>query len=423
MHRADDDAGDSERGLTGGVDDALRMSEARFRRYFELGLVGMAITSPTKGVLDVNDHLCRLLGYERDELLRKTWAELTHPDSLGADLKQFDRVMAGEIEGYTLDKRWVRKDGNIIDTTISVACVRRDDGSVDYFMGLVQDVTARLRVEQELQRAKEAAEAANRVKSVFLAMMSHELRTPLNAILGYAQLMDMGLHGPLTEAQRHALSRIRHSQQHLLRLIDDILQFTKLDAGQVQLDVADVSLTDCTARLDAILGPQIAAKHLRLSWDVSDPAGAPLFVRADRHRLLQIIVNLVTNAVKYTGDGGAITVSAGADAASAYVRVHDTGCGIPAARLADVFEPFVQLERGYTSPEGVGLGLAISRDLARAMGGDITVESDVGRGSTFTVTLPRAHAGGTSAGRPGDRYDAGWLPASAPPVDQDSLRY
>jgi PAS domain S-box-containing protein len=370
------------------LEDAPHRQEKRFRRFFELGLIGMAITSPTKGVLEVNDRLCEILGYGRDELGLKTWAEMTHPDDVAADVTQFDRVMAGEIDGYTIEKRWIRKDGQVIDSTISVRCVRRDDRSVEYFLALLQDITERAHAAEALRLAKEAAEASNLSKSAFLGVMSHELRTPLNAILGYAQLMDMGLEGPVTPSQRRALARIMRAQEHLLTLIDDILQFAKLDAGRVRLEPEDVSLAECCARVDALLAPQMAAKHLRYACAVRDDDG-PVVARADRHRLLQIIVNLVTNAVKYTDDGGAITVEVAPDVDRVAVRVSDTGCGIPAARLNDVFEPFVQVEYGDRSRDGVGLGLAICRSLARAMGGDVTLTSTVGAGSTFTLTLPR----------------------------------
>src|SRR6204780_4488219 len=139
--------------------EALRESEDRFRRYFELGLIGMATTSPDKGVLEVNDELCRILGYERAELLQKTWAELTHPDDLAADVAQFNLVMAGEFDGYALDKRWIRKDGHVIDSIMAAKCQRRPDGSVDYFVGLVQDITARKRAETESAALKNALAA------------------------------------------------------------------------------------------------------------------------------------------------------------------------------------------------------------------------------------------------------------------------
>jgi signal transduction histidine kinase len=240
---------------------------------------------------------------------------------------------------------------------------------------------------QDARRAREEAEAANRAKSDFLAVMSHELRTPLNAISGYAQLLEMGIHGPVTKAQRDALQRIEHSQAHLLSLITDVLNFAKIDAGQIDLDVHDVSVDQVMSELEAIVAPQVQAKRQHL--EIHD-CGDGLSVRADRDKLRQVLLNLVSNAVKFTPEGGRIVMECASNADAVELRVRDTGIGIPEERFRSIFEPFVQAGRALNrTHEGVGLGLAISRDLARAMGGDVTVESEVGRGSVFTVTLPR----------------------------------
>lgn len=239
---------------------------------------------------------------------------------------------------------------------------------------------------QDARRAREEAEAANRAKSDFLAVMSHELRTPLNAIGGYAQLLEMGIHGPVTDAQRDALGRINRSQAHLLSLINDVLNFAKIDAGQVDFHVTDVPLDDVMSELEAIVAPQVRAKEQRLEMPESD---GDLTVRADRDKLRQILLNLVSNAVKFTPEGGRIMLDCARAGDLVELRVRDTGIGIPEDRLQSIFEPFVQGGRALNrTHEGVGLGLAISRDLARAMGGDITVESEAGRGSVFIVTLP-----------------------------------
>jgi signal transduction histidine kinase len=243
---------------------------------------------------------------------------------------------------------------------------------------------------QEARAAAEAAradaEAANQAKTQFLAVMSHELRTPLNAIGGYAELLDMGLRGPVTAQQREDLARIRRSQRHLLALVNDVLNFARVESGAVQYDVQSVPLGVALAGLEAMVGPQMAAKGLAYRYD---PPPAELRVRADPDKLPQIVLNLLSNAIKFTPAGGTVRVSCDAEERVARVRVSDTGRGIPADHLDEIFEPFVQVDRGLTrTAEGTGLGLAISRDLARAMGGDLTVESEVGKGSTFTLELP-----------------------------------
>ena len=241
---------------------------------------------------------------------------------------------------------------------------------------------------QEAEHARTEADRANRAKSDFLAMMSHELRTPLNAIGGYAELIEMGIHGPVTEQQRDALLRIGRSQAHLLTLITDVLDFARIDAGQVRFAMEDVPLHDALAGLEALIAPQLRTRRLAYTYHPCDPS---LAARADRDKLRQLVLNLLGNAVKYTPEGGAITLSCIPVDDQVAVRVQDNGAGIPADRQALIFEPFVQGERALNRPtEGVGLGLAISRELAQGMGGTLTVESEVGRGSVFTLTLRRS---------------------------------
>ena len=239
----------------------------------------------------------------------------------------------------------------------------------------------------EAERARADAEHANRAKSDFLAVMSHELRTPLNAIGGYAQLVEIGVYGPVTDEQREALGRLGRSQAHLLRLINDVLCFAKIDAGQVDYAIGSVPLGDALAELEPLIAPQLRAKRLTFTHPPCDPL---LTVLADREKLQQIVLNLVTNAIKFTAAGGSVTLECDTLADMARVHVRDTGPGISAERLPAIFEPFVQGDRKLNRPhEGVGLGLAISRDLARGMGGDVTVQSLVGEGSVFTLSLRR----------------------------------
>jgi len=254
----------------------------------------------------------------------------------------------------------------------------------------------------EADTARPEAEEANRSKSDFLAMMSHELRTPLNAIGGYAQLLSMGIHGPLNDGQRNALERIDRNQAHLLTLITDLLSFARIDAGRIQYDIRDVAVHDALANLETLIAPQLQSRALKFTYR---PCPTGLYVRADTDRLSQVLLNLLGNAIKYTPDGGAVLLACDFDSARVRIHVRDTGRGIPADRITYIFEPFVQGERALNRPDdGVGLGLAISRELATAMHGELMVQSEVGRGSMFTLVLPRADGpAATAASRDSER--------------------
>ena len=257
------------------------------------------------------------------------------------------------------------------------------------------------RARADAEHARAAAVQADLAKSQFLANMSHELRTPLNAIQGYAQLIDLGIHGPVTDAQRETLSRIDRAQRHLLGLVNDVLNFTRMGAGRVEYDVQVVDVADVIADVLPLVEPQLAQKQIDLEVRLSTPGMAdaepPVRVLADYEKLGQIFLNLLSNAIKFTPAGGHIVVSfttredGSAPSDVAYFQVTDTGIGVPRDRIDAIFEPFVQVRTDYArGTGGTGLGLAISRDLARGMGGDLRVRSVEGKGSTFTVALRRA---------------------------------
>jgi signal transduction histidine kinase len=247
---------------------------------------------------------------------------------------------------------------------------------------------AERRARAAMEAARLEAEAANRTKTQFLAVMSHELRTPLNAIGGYAELMELGIHGPLTPEQRDDLARVRRNQRQLLGLINDVLNFAKLETGAVHYDITDVPVREVLEAVEPSIAPQMRQRALRYLVDAVD---AGLTVRADREKLQQILLNLLSNAVKFTAPGGEVRVRVEERGSEVRMHVRDTGCGIPADRLESVFEPFVQLDQRLTrTAEGTGLGLAISRDLARAMDGELTVVSVPEEGSEFTVCMPRS---------------------------------
>ena len=244
----------------------------------------------------------------------------------------------------------------------------------------------------ERGHAEEKARAASLAKNEFLAVMSHELRTPLNAIGGHLQLIEMGLHGPVTAAQGDALARAQANQRHLLSLINDVLNLVRIETGRLEYTLEPIELPPLLSELVAMIEPLLREK--RLACEIPPPSGADgagATIFADREKVQQIILNLLTNAIKFTPADGRIEICiAACDVPSAtIVRVRDTGIGIAAAKLAQVFDPFVQASpRPSTQRDGVGLGLAISRDLARGMGGDIAAESVVGEGTTMTLTLP-----------------------------------
>ncbi len=244
------------------------------------------------------------------------------------------------------------------------------------------------------ETAREEAEAANAAKAQFLGTMSHELRTPLNAIGGYADLMTLGIYGQVTAEQVNALERIGRNQQHLLRLINEVLDFAKVGAGVVSYEIADVPIGEVLTSCETLIAPQARAKRLALTVEPCDPQ---LTARADRGKLQQVVLNLLINAIQFTEPGGSVTLTAFAPPDSVdgdkwvSIAVKDSGRGIAADQIERAFQPFVQIDAALTrSNQGTGLGLAIGREFSRGMGGDLTVESSPGAGSTFTLMIPRA---------------------------------
>jgi signal transduction histidine kinase len=249
------------------------------------------------------------------------------------------------------------------------------------------------------EEASARAEEANRAKSLFLTTMSHELRTPLNAIGGYVDLLALEIRGPLVDAQREDLRRIKKSGQHLLSLINDILNLARIESGQLDLHIRDVSLAMVFENVDALVAPQFNAKGITYAYPRCDPS---LRVRADSEKLQQVLLNVLSNACKFTEEGGRVTVECDAESKTTAekeptvaISIRDTGRGIANDKLEQIFEPFVQIDRHLTgvSQQGVGLGLAISRDLARSMSGELVADSVPGVGTTFVLTLPRGSFG------------------------------
>ncbi|MES2521940.1 MAG: PAS domain-containing protein [Gemmatimonadota bacterium] len=275
-------------------------------------------------------------------------------------------------------------------------------GIIAHGVDVTEQALARREIERllaESESARAEAIAANRAKAEFLAVMSHELRTPLNAIDGYAELMELGIRGPISDEQRVDLARIRKSQKHLLGLINGVLNYAQVEAGAVHYDLETVPLDEVLATCEALVTPQTRKHGLTLRRQPCDPS---ITVHADREKLQQIVLNLLSNAIKFTDGSGRIEMrwvrTQDSRGPVVQIKVADTGIGIASNQLARIFEPFVQVDAELTrTREGTGLGLAISRDLARGMGGELTAESTIGAGSTFTLSLRGGMGGAVGA--------------------------
>jgi PAS domain S-box-containing protein len=360
--------------------------------------IGIA-EAPSGRFLFLNDEFARITG------TRPSRSRAAHPGSGGWETYRPDGAMLraeemplvrairhGEVVRNEV-VRIQRHDGKTLELMTNAAPVKDAGGNIVAAVMIFWDVTAQRRAEEELRRAHEAEAHANRAKSEFLAVMSHELRTPLNAIGGHIQLIEMGVHGPVSEAQRDALERVQRSQRHLLALINDVLNLARIDTGHVDYQLSEVPLEAAVAEVKAMVEPLLTASRLHCELAGSPYApDPPIVVRADREKLQQILFNLLSNAIKFTPAGGRITVEAVAldGQPMASVKVTDSGDGIPSAKLESIFEPFVQLGGRPAGAAGLGLGLSISRDLARGMGGDLKATSEPGNGATFTLSLPRA---------------------------------
>ena len=333
----------------------------------------------------------RFKGYLPHEIIGKHFSVFYPPDELARGKPAWALEVAAR-DGRFEDEGWrIRKDGTRFWANVIITALHDSSGTLIGFGKVTRDLTERREAhERAIDAARRLAEveASNRAKSQFLASMSHELRTPLNAIGGYAELIEMGLGGMVTPQQREYLSRIRTSQQHLLRIINDLLNYSRIEAGKLVYEKEPVEVTQVLDNVLGMVAPQAASRGIALErGDCADHAMA----LGDRVKIEQIVLNLLSNALKFTPRGGQVISSCGSAGDKVFITVRDNGPGIPKDAIDQIFEPFVQLGRSLSSGhEGAGLGLAISRDLARAMQGDITVESVPGEGATFTLTMPVA---------------------------------
>ena len=333
----------------------------------------------------------RIKGYSAAEIIGQHFSVFYPQEAVASSHPQRELKIA-VAKGRFEEEGWrVKKDGGQFWANVVITAVRDETGALVGFAKVTRDLTERRNAElkaQEDARRVAVSETANVAKSEFLTAMSHELRTPLNAIGGYTELLTLGLGGPTTPEQLDYLERIRRSQQHLLGIISDLLNFSRIEAGTLTYDIRRLSLKQVIDGGVPLIEPQAAAKAIVLK---ARTTAHDCLVLGDRAKVAQILLNLLSNAVKFTDSPGTVTVECKESGNVASMDVVDTGVGIPPDKLEAIFEPFVQLGRSLSSAhEGTGLGLAISRELARAMKGNLTVSSNVGSGSTFTLPLPRA---------------------------------
>jgi PAS domain S-box-containing protein len=341
-----------------------------------------------EGVIrSVNTTLATLLGHSADELRGRKFESL-----LGVGARIFYHThffpvlkLQGEAEEVYLTLR--TRGGQ--DIPVLTNGIRRDRDGVMLSECVFVRMLQRGKYEDELLRAKREAEAASDAKAKFLSMMSHELRTPLQAISGYCELLMQGVSGPVNAEQKGDLRAIGSASEELVRMLNDILDFARLESGAAKVRSETVELDAALLRAETLIIPKLAEAQLHYSREACAP---DVRLRANADRLQQVLLNLLTNAIKFTAAGGTIAVECGADDRWTRIAVRDTGCGIPDEHLEQIFEAFVQVDRTRveTRQRGVGLGLAISRELVQAMGGELSVASELGVGSVFTISMPTA---------------------------------
>jgi PAS domain S-box-containing protein len=366
--------------------EALRQSEERFRTAFDHAPIGMDLVDLEGRFLQVNAALCDLMGYTEQEMLARTFQDITHPDDREADLARVHQVRSGEVPVFQMEKRYLRKDGRVIWGRVNSSLVRDQHGTPLYYISQIEDITARVAAEEELRAALDDAQAANRAKGAFLNMMSHELRTPLQATSGYSEFLLSAPEDTLTSEQRQDIGYIHQASQRMIAMVNQLLDLSRSDAGRLNLAAAPVDLAVVVEQVRQDVAPQTAEKAIELRIEL--PATLPQIL-GDEERVRQVLLNLVGNAVKFTHVGHVRVTASQTTAGVIEIVISDTGEGISATALPRIFDEFSQGESRLSRRfGGVGLGLAIARKLVEQMGGTIEASSERGVGSTFRLCLP-----------------------------------
>lgn len=374
------------------AEETLKKSEDRFRSYFELSIAGVAITSPDAGWMEVNDHLCQLLGYTKEELRQKTWVELTHPDDRQPDLQHFQQVLNGKKEGYSIYKRFLRKDQQIIWAHLSVKCIRHADGNVDYFVAVLFDISERMQAEEEIRHLNETLEkkveertaqlkALNQEMEAFAYTVSHDLRAPLRAIGGFTRIL-IEDYAPQLDAEAWRIcSVIQDNAQKMNELIDDLLTFSRM--GRAQMHLFETEMDPMVQAIFNELTTRAMQEQIDFRPDPLLPAPA------DSHLIKQVWMNLLSNAIKYSSknEHPVIRVSCRQEEETIIYSVSDNGVGFNMQQAGRLFEVFQRLHSA-DEYEGTGVGLAIVKRIVNRHGGEVWAEAEVNQGATFCFSLP-----------------------------------
>jgi PAS domain S-box-containing protein len=372
------------------AEERLLESEEKYRSLInnvKLGIFRSTLETSGK-FLEVNPAMEEITGYSREELLQMKVIDLyTHAEERAV----FIEKVTSTAERVTREARFRKRDGTEIVVWATTVAVRDAAGKILYIDGIMEDITERKRVQEALQENTRQLEVASRAKSEFLASMSHELRTPLNAVIGFSELMLDGVSGEINDEQRDCLNDILSSGQQLLSLINDVLDLSKIEAGRMELKLENLNLTDVINDVVQTVKPILDEDRHKIGVSVGE--GLPP-VHADKRRLRQILLNLLSNAIKFTPPGGKLGIKVTRNGDWCQVSVVDNGIGIKEEDQERVFEVFTQAATLPKEKEGgTGLGLALTKQFVEAIGGRIWVESEYGKGSKFTFTLPLAREG------------------------------
>ncbi|NMD03383.1 MAG: PAS domain-containing sensor histidine kinase, partial [Bacteroidales bacterium] len=367
------------------AEEILKESEERFRKIFEESPLSIAMTDKDMGIIRANNSYCRLLGYSEEELLGMTYKDFTHPDDIQKDELAILQLVSQELPIHHTEKRYLKKDGTLIWGSTTVSIIRNNNGEIQFFLVMVEDITSKVIAATELLAAKEKAEESDRLKTAFLHNVSHEIGTPMNAIMGFSTLLN---DPELNSSDRIQFTDIiRQSGNQLLSIINDIVDLASIETGQMKVNLRSININRALKSLCEQFSYKERAQKVKLALKTPLKNNNAEII-TDGTKLVQILSNLINNAIKFTPEG---RIDIGYKLQDSFLEfsVKDTGIGIPPEYHSKVFERFYQVDNTVSRQyQGTGLGLSICKAYAELLGGKIWLESQPGNGTTFSFTIP-----------------------------------